>query len=127
MQGPVCQSSVPSIKGWRATSSDPPEGVEHIHTLQAFQDGRAPSIKGNFGKRRLSMQVEPQRRLFLCSIEQTIKEMCAFRMGGFPVRIPLTVVWTWSSPTVAYKINKSTSLHPSQIMYKNNSIPQTIF
>ena len=40
------------------------------------------------------------------------------------MRIPLSVVWTWSSPKVVYKINKSASLHPSQIGYKNNSIPR---
>ena len=45
-------------------------------------------------------------------------------MEGFPVQIPLSVFWTWSSPTVVYKINKSASLHPSQIVYKNNSIPR---
>ena len=47
-------------------------------------------------------------------------------MEGFPVQIPLSVFWTWSSPTVVYKINKSASLHPSQIVYKNNSIPQRL-
>ena len=70
--------------------SDQLEGLEHIHTLQTFQDGRAPSIKGNFGTRQLSMQVGPQRRLFLWSIEQIVKEICTFQMGGFPVRIPLS-------------------------------------
>ena len=70
------------------------------------------------------MQVGPQRRLFLCSIEQTVKEICAFRMGGLPARIPLPVFWTWSSPKVVYKINKSASLHPSQIVCENNSIPR---
>ena len=43
-------------------------------------------------------------------------------MGGFPVRIPLRMFWTWYSPKVFHKINKSASLHPSQIVYKNNSI-----
>ena len=43
-------------------------------------------------------------------------------MGGFPVRIPLLVFWTWSSPKVVCKINKSAALHPSQIVYVNNSI-----
>ena len=48
LQRPDCQPSVPSIKeGWRTTTSDQPEGFEHIYTLQTFQDGRAPSIKGN--------------------------------------------------------------------------------
>ena len=28
------------------------------------------------------MQVGPQRRLFLCSIEQTVREICTFRFGG---------------------------------------------
>ena len=36
-------------------------------------------------------------------------------MGGFPVRI---------SHKVVYKINKSASLHPLQILFKNNIIPQ---
>ena len=73
LQGPVCQPSVPSIKeGWRATTSDQPEGFEHIHTSQTLQEGRTPSVKGNFETRRLSIQVGPQRRLFLCSIEQTV-------------------------------------------------------
>ena len=45
-------------------------------------------------------------------------------MGGFLIRIPFSVFWTWSSPKVVYKINKSAGLHPSQIVYKNNSIPR---
>ena len=60
-------------------TSDQPEGSQHIHPLQTFQDGRVPSIKGNFVPKRLSMQVGPQRPLFLCSIEQTVKEICTFR------------------------------------------------
>ena len=43
-------------------------------------------------------------------------------LNGFLVRIPLSVFWTWSSSKVAYKINKSVSAYPSQIVYKNNSI-----
>ena len=50
--GPICEPYFPSIKkGWRATTSDQPEGADHINTLQTFQDGRAPSIKGNFGRK----------------------------------------------------------------------------
>ena len=60
------------------------------------------------------MQVGPQRRLFLCFIEQTVTEICTFQMGEFPVQISLSVIWTWSSPKVIYKINK----------FKNNSIPR---
>ena len=45
-------------------------------------------------------------------------------MGGFPVRTPLPVFWTWSSFKFVYKIDKTASLHPSQIVYKNNSIPR---
>ena len=52
------------------------------------------------------MQVGPQRRLFLCFIEQTVTEICTFQMGEFPVQISLSVIWTWSSPKVIYKINK---------------------
>ena len=113
LQGPFCQSFVPSIKdGWRETTTDQPEGFDHIHTLQIFQERKVPSIKGNFGKRQLSMQVVPLRRLFLCSIEQTVKEICAFRMTAFPVRITLSVFWTHSSRKVVYKINESSNLHP---------------
>ena len=39
------------------------------------------------------MQVRPQRRLLLHCIEQTVKEKCTFRMGGFPVQISLSVFW----------------------------------
>ena len=46
-------------------------------------------------------------------------------MGGFSVRILLSVFLTRSIP-VAYKINNSASLHPPQIVYKNNSIPRRI-
>ena len=46
-------------------------------------------------------------------------------MGGFSVRILLSVFLTRSIP-VAYKINNSVSLHPSQIVYKNNSIPRRL-
>ena len=31
-------------------------------------------------------------------------------MGVFPVRIPLSVFWTWSSPKAVCKINKSATL-----------------
>ena len=68
-------------------TSDQPEGLEHIQT------------------RQLSMKVGPQWCLFLCSIEQTVKEICTFQMGGFPVQIPLSVFWNQSSPKVIYKIN----------------------
>ena len=72
LQGPVCQPSVPSIKeGWTATTNDQTEEVEHIHILKTFQDGRAPSIKEHFGTKQLSMKVEPQRCLFLCSNKQS--------------------------------------------------------
>ena len=40
------------------------------------------------------MQVGPQRRLLLCSIEETVEEICTFQMGGFPVQIPLYVFST---------------------------------
>ena len=101
LQGPVCQASAPSIKeGSRKTISGQPEVFKHINTLQTFQDGKTPSIKGNFGTRRLSMQAVPQRRLFLYSIEQTVKEICAFRMRAFPRRITFSVFWTLSSPKV---------------------------
>ena len=107
LQGPVCRPSVPSIKEeWRATTSDQPEGFKHIHILQTFQDRKTPSTKGNFGVRPLSMQLGPQRRLFLCSIEQTTKKICTFWKGGFPLRIPLSVFWTWSSLKVVYKIKE---------------------
>ena len=46
-------------------------------------------------------------------------------MGGFSVRILLSVFLTRSIP-VPYKINNSASLHPPQIVYKNNSIPRRI-
>ena len=101
MQGPVCQPSIPSIKeGWRTTTSDQPDLFQQIHTLQTFQDGRVPSIKGNIRTVRLSRQARPQRSLCLYSIEQTVKEICMFQMRRFPVRIPFPVFWTWSSPKV---------------------------
>ena len=36
----------------------------------------------------------------------------------------MSVFWPPASPKVVYKINKSASLHPSQFVYKNNSIPR---
>ena len=101
LRGPVSQPSVPSFKeGWRATTIDQPEGLEHIHTLQTFQDGRAPSIKRNFETRWLSMRVGPQRCLFLCSIERTVKIICTFRMGGFPVHTFVCVFDSDQPPTL---------------------------
>ena len=41
-------------------------------------------------------------------------------MGGFPLRVLLSLFWPWSS----YKVNKSANLHPSQVVYKSNSIPR---
>ena len=52
------------------------------------------------------MQFVPLRHLFLCSIEQTVKEICAFRTTAFPVRITLSVFWTQSSPKVFTKLMK---------------------
>ena len=52
LQEPICQPSALIIKEeWRAKTSDHSEGLEHIHILQTFQDGRAPSVKGNFRTR----------------------------------------------------------------------------
>ena len=75
-------------------TSDQPEGVEHIHTLQIFQDGKASSIKRNLATRQLLMQVGPQRHLF-----------------GF---------------SSVLRLLTKLSLHPLQIVYKNNSIPQRL-
>ena len=38
------------------------------------------------------------------------------------MEIPLSVFWTWFSLKVVYKINKSVSLHPLQVVYKNKNI-----
>ena len=38
--------------------------LKDLNTFIPYKDGRAPSIKGHFGTRRLYMQVGPQRRLF---------------------------------------------------------------
>ena len=70
------------------------------------------------------MQIGPQRCLFLCSIEQTLKEICTFRMGGFAVRVPFSLFWVWFSSKVVYKIIKNPNLHISQVVYKNKSIPR---
>ena len=108
LQGLVCQSSNPTIKEeWRTTTCDQADGVEHIHTLQRFQDGRALSIKINFGTRRLPVQVGPQRRLFLCLMEQAVKEVCTFWMEGFPIRVYLSVFCRRSRPKVFYKLISS--------------------
>lgn len=45
-------------------------------------------------------------------------------MGGFPLRVLLSLFWPWSSYKVVCKINKSANLHPSQVVYKSNSIPR---
>ena len=83
MQGPVCQTSVPSIKErWRAMTSDQLEEFEDVHTLQTFQDGRAPSIKGNFGTRRLSMQVGPQRAYFCVLLNKQSRKYVRFKWEG---------------------------------------------
>ena len=121
----VSHLSLVSKKDGRKTS-DQPEGVELSPTLKTFSDGGAPSVKENAGAMQLSNQVRPQRRQFLCSIEQIVKEICTFRMGRFPVRIPLSVFWPWPSPKGVYKFDKSASLHSSQIVYKNNSIPRQL-
>ena len=61
------------------------------------------------------MQVGPQRHLSLSSIGQTVNEICTFPMLGFPVSIPFSVFWSWSSPKVVDKINKGASLHTLQL------------
>ena len=48
-------------------------------------------------------------------------------MGGFSVQILLFVFWPRTSPKVVYKINKSASLHLSQIVHKNNRIPRRLY
>ena len=66
LQGPVCQPSVPNIKvGWKETTSDQPEGFEHIHTLQTFQDGRAPSIKGNWNEETIYASCTSKTPIFV--------------------------------------------------------------
>ena len=78
----VCQASVPSNKeGWRATTSDQPEKIQHIHILQTFQDGRTPSIKGNFGTRRLSMDLKDA--YFCVPLNKQSREHVPFEWEGF--------------------------------------------
>ena len=116
------QPSVPSIKQEsRATNSDQLEGLEHIHTFQTFQDGRAPSVKAKSETRQLSMKIGPQKGLFLRSIEQAITKTCIFQIRKFHIRIPLSVFWTYYSPQGCLQ---NPRLHPSQNVYKNNSKPR---
>ena len=62
----MCQPSVPSIKeGSKATTSDQLEELEHIHTLQTFQDGRAPSLKENLKKATISESWTLKRPIFV--------------------------------------------------------------
>ena len=46
-----------------------------------------------------------------------------FKVEGLHI-LKEILFWTLSSPKVVHKTNKSTSLHPSQIVYKNTSIPR---
>ena len=52
--------------------------LKELNTFISYKHFKmqAPHVKRNFGARRLSMQVGPQIRLFLRSIEQTVKEIC---------------------------------------------------
>ena len=65
------------------------------------------------------------KEAYVCvPIEKTVDDIFTFQVGQLPVRIPLSVFWTWSSPKVVYKTNESASLHPLQIVIKNSSIPR---
>ena len=63
------------------------------------------------------ISIQPKSKMKQANTKGNI---CAFWMGGFPVRIPLSVVWSWFGPMVIYKIHESASLHSSQSVYKNN-------
>ena len=94
MQGPVCQLSVPSIKeGWKTMTSHQAEALEHINILQTdgstlYQDGRAPYFQENFGTRWLSMQAEPQRRLFFVPLNKQSRKYVHFKWEGSLYKFP---------------------------------------
>ena len=118
MEGPVSQPSVASTKeGSRTTTNDQLEGLEHIRTLQTFQDGRAPSIKVNFETKELSIQVGPQKGLFLCSIEQTIEKICMFQMEGSLCQYFCLCLGLSLATKVVYKISYKV---PASILCKLN-------
>ena len=87
LQGPVCQPSVPSItEGWRATT------VVKLKELNTFIPYKHFKMEGFIHLRKL------WNKATICAswtsntpIKQTVKEIYTSQMGGFPLRIPLSV------------------------------------
>ena len=92
---------------WRATTINLKDFNIFIH-YKHFKMERIHLLKEIL---KLSMEVWPEKRLFLVSIEQRVKEICMLGMGGYPVQTDSSVFWTLPSPKVVYKINKSASRH----------------
>lgn len=125
LQGPVYQQSLSCRKeGWGTTTSNKSEGPKHLYPVPTFQNGRALFGERNFGGRGLFMQIRPQGCILLCSIGQTFQEICTFRVGWFPLRIPMSLLWPRSSSKVVHKTNQSPHFHSSQIVHKDNSLPR---
>ena len=66
------------------------------------------------------------KNVYLCvPLNEQSRKNLRFKWEG-SLYVPLSVFWTQTSPKLFYKISKCASLHPSQIVYRNNIITRQL-
>ena len=115
---PVCNQE----KRWVKQTNYKFEKFKQFHTLSPFQKGKFAFTKRSTATKRFYVQNRPKRRLFLRTNKQKLKKISEISMGRKPIRVPLPLFWSWSSPTNIYKAPKNTNSYPQENNGEDHSV-----
>ena len=115
---PVCNQE----KRWGKQTNYKFEKFKQFHTLSPFQNGKFAFTKRSTAAKRFYVQNRPKRRLFLRTNKQKLKKISEISMGRKPIRVPLPLFWSRSSPTNIYKAPKNTNSYPQENNGEDHSV-----
>ena len=108
-------------KGRGKSSCDQSEGIEQIHSIQTFQNGRFALLEILNTTKRLLVQSRLKGRLFFCTHPQQLQKICEISLVRQSIRVPVLMFWPGSSPKDFFKIAKNTNCNFEENQCSSNN------
>ena len=108
---------------WRKEASDKPEKSKFVYIIPAIENGGPPSNKRTLAGTGVHVQDCSSRCIFCNTNKSKVQEIPQVQMGGKPVRVYLTLLWTRSSTSNIYKTNENPYFSNAAHKHSSNNIP----
>ena len=109
----VCEQSIlGKEKGWEQQFCHNFEESKSVHHPAPFQNGEPAVIKGYLQAGRLYVQIESKGCIFLHPICGGVEKIREILLGEGPISIPVSMLWTSSSPLRCYQITEDSNCLP---------------